>query len=316
MSALVALALATEVVYKWTPPVTVDYDMVVKMDGFLPILGGNQGVAEVKLGLKVKGAESKAAELKATSELTAAEFKFNEAKLPLGLDNVQEYFPKATVTFSPRGEILANDAPDKKLPVKLPGLDVKRLPDISFLALQFPAKGVTVGDSWTFDKSFGEFPVRYTCTAKKVEGDKVEVEVKVKQDMAYDENQALEVAKDPEDATAHVATSMTGGGLVVFDTARGVVSSVSMDSEAVTSAKDVKSGETKERRLKQTLRLTEKGKPGQSVASAPAKPKTWWEGTQVWAQTLMLRGAAYWKALELWVQSAVKTAPWARRGGW
>ena len=313
MSALVALVLAAQVVYKWTPTVNVDYDMVVKMDGFLPILGGNQGVAEVALGLRVKGAQSTGADLKATSELTAAEIKFNEAKLPLGLDNVQEYFPKATVTFSPQGEVIANDAPDKKLPVKLPGLDVKRLPDISFLALQFPVKGVAAGDTWEFEKSFGGFPIKYTCTAKSVEDAKVEVDVKVKQEMAYDENESLEVAKDPQDASAHVTTTMTGGGKVVFDPARGVVTSLAMDSEAVTQAKNIKSGETKERRLKQTLRLKGKGAPAVAAATKPAKSQSWWETTQLWAQTMMLRGAAYWKALEMWVRTALKTAPWTGR---
>ena len=312
MSAVVAFVLATQVAYKWKPAVTVDYDMVVKMDGFLPVLGGNQGVAEVKLGLRVTGADAPAPALKATSELTDAEIKFNDAKLPLGLDNVQEYFPKSTVTFSPLGEVLATDAPDKKLPVRLPGLDVKRLPDISFLALQFPAGGVATGDTWSFDKPFGDFPVHYECTAKSVDGGKVEVDVKVKQEMAYDENESLEVAKDPADATAHVKTNLAGGGTVVFDATRGVVSSVSMDSEAVTVAKDIKSGETKERKLKQSLRLVEKGK-GLTQASPP-RQKTWWETTQTWAQTLLLRGAAYWKALEIWARTALKAAPWAGRG--
>ncbi|MBS1708970.1 MAG: hypothetical protein JSS65_09650 [Armatimonadetes bacterium] len=303
MSTLAALVLA-QVVYKWSPTLNLDYNMVVKMDGFLPILGGNQGVAEVTLGLRVKGAVSGDANQKATSELTSAEIKFNDAKLPLGLDNVQEYFPKATVTFSPFGEVLANDAPDKKLPVKLPGLDVKRLPDISFLALQFPAKGLEVGSTWSFDKVFAGSKVTYTCMAKSVADDKVEVDVAVKQELAYDENESLEVAKEPADVTAHVTSVLTGGGKVDFDPRRGVVQNLAIDSEAVSTVVDAKSGAKSERRLKQSLRLREKGVAA-VAAVEPAKPKSFWETAQGWGQTLMLRGAAYWKALELWVRSAL-----------
>lgn len=314
MPALAILLLATQVVYKWAPTVNVDYDMAVKMDGFLPILGGNQGVAEVRLGLSVRGAESPDGNLKATSHLTSAVIKFNNEKLPLDLKAVEDYFPKASVTFSPLGEILANDAPDKKPPVRLPGLDVKRLPDISFLAVQFPASGVAPGDTWTFDKTFEGAPVHYTCTAKTVDDEKVEVGVAVKQEMKYDETETLEVAKDPADATGHVTMELTGTGTVDFDPKLGVVRSVAMDSEAVSTVQDIKTGGTKERRLKQTLRVSEKGTPASPVPAAPvAAPRSWWQGVQAWGTALALKSAAYWRMLEVWIQSALRSAPWTGR---
>ncbi len=308
---VVAIVLATQVVYKWSPTLNVDYDVNVKMDGFLPILGGNEGVAEVTLGLRVKGAVTTDTNLKATSELTSAVIKFNDAELPLGLKDVVSYFPKASVVFSPLGEIISNDAPDKKPPVKLPGLDVKRLPDISFLAMQFPAAGVSVGDTWSFDKSFDNSVVHYDCTAVAVDKEKVSVDVKVKQDQEYDETETLEVAKDPKDATGHVKTVLTGGGKVDFDPVLGVVRSVEMDSQAVTTVKDIKTGATKERHLKQVLRVKEKGlAPAQATT---ATNKSWWDSARVWGQEMAVKGAFYWRALQAWLAGAIRTAPWKGR---
>ena len=40
-----------------------------------------------------------------------------------------------------------SDAPNVKLPVRLPGLDVKRFPDITYVPIQFPDRELKTGDT-------------------------------------------------------------------------------------------------------------------------------------------------------------------------
>ncbi len=304
---LLGLALAP-VAYQFEPGVTQRYDVTVKFEGFLPVLGGNEGVVDVAMGVKVLGGGAKEQNLKATNELTAFEIKFNEAKLPLTLENAVDYFPLTNITVSPLGQIVANDAPDKVLPVRLPGLDVKRFPDITYVPIVLPSEGIETGRSWTFKRSFGGSDLNYTCTAKNVTEAQAQIEVKIAQEYETLENEALEVVAKEADAVSRVKTTMTGQGEVLFDLKVGAPNKVVMVNSAVSTVTPLKGGESKTRSLKSTLNLKRQGAPTASTAAkpAPAKAATWqdaavglWNkavagGKQFWASA-----NGYWTLLQL-----------------
>lgn len=285
-----------------------NYQVNVTFDGFLPILGGNEGKAEVAMGVKVDGLGADGDNQKASNEMTDFALSFNGSKLPLTLENAQDYFPKTTVTITPQGKIVKNDAPDKQLPVKLPGLDVKRFPDITYLPVELPADGkVESGTKWTFTKSFGGSDIDYTCRVDKVEGDLATISVKVHQIYTVLENEALEVVKDKNDAVAEVTTELDGKGTVIFDSKRGIVTSVDMANQSVSTGKNFEEKMDIYRKLDSTLkvRLVDKkaapavssgGSGGSGGGGFSAQLQSFWSTAVKTGQKMWL-SAADWVAM-------------------
>lgn len=259
MVAIVALAALSYALPVNRP---LDYRLEVGLDGFIPILGGQEGSASVNLRVRVEGIAPDAAGLAgATSEIVEAVIAFNGAPLPLGVEAVREYFPKTTVRYTPRGEIKSTDAPGVKLPVRLPGLDVKRFPDISYLPVVFPEIMPTPGGSWTFRKAFGDSEVTYVCTLRKDEGGLATIGIKIGQTYEVLENAALEVVSDEKDAAAKVKTVVTGEGEALFDQKLGAFRTSSIVATAVSDVEEIASGKKAQRTLKTTVkfRLMEPG---------------------------------------------------------
>lgn len=233
-----------------------DYRLQVGLDGFIPILGGQEGAASVDLRVRVEGLKPDEKGMAgATSEIVEAVISFNGAPLPLGVEAVREYFPKTTVRFTPRGEIKATDAPDVKLPVRLPGLDVKRFPDISYLPVVFPETPIDVGGSWTVRKAFGDSDVTYVCTLSKDDGHLATLRMKIEQTYEALENAALEVVPDDKDAFAKVKTVVKGEGEAVFDRNLGAFRSSAIAATATSTVVELASGKASERTLKTTVKL-------------------------------------------------------------
>ncbi|MCC6686095.1 MAG: hypothetical protein IT205_03785 [Fimbriimonadaceae bacterium] len=226
----------------------VNYDLRVVFTGMIPILGGNDGTAEVQLGVQVQGLAPKDGQSRATSELTRAKIIFNGGALPLTLDNVKDYFPKTTVEYTPLGKITKSDAPDIELPVRLPGLDIKRFPDITYLPVEFPAEGPELGQSWKFEKSFAGSPVTYQCKLEKVDDATATVTLSVEQVYTVLEDAAMQVVHDKADAENEVTTTMKASGQAVFDR-RGWVILFKMTGRADSVVKPVAGGATTDRQL-------------------------------------------------------------------
>lgn len=230
------------------PAQPTQYDLRVRFEGMIPILGGNQGVADVQLGVMVRGLEDKDGHKRASSELTKAKIIFNDATLPLTLENIQDYFPKTTIEFNPLGKILKSDAPDVQLPVRLPGLDIKRFPDISFMPVEFPEKEIAVGDKWSFAKSFAGSDVTYECTLKALNEKTATISLTVEQKYTVLEDSAMQVVTKKEDAENEVTTVLKATGEVVF-LREGMVSTFKMNGKADSTVKPLAKGEATMRSL-------------------------------------------------------------------
>ncbi len=259
MNSIVLLAafITTPSQYQFKADTSVNYDMVVSFEGFIPILGGQEGKAEARLTVAVRSEKPKKEEnFSASSELTEAEIYFNDAKLPLGLDNIKDFFPKTTIQMTPFGKILETNAPNVNLPIKLPGLDAKRFPDISYLPIEFPSTGVEVGKPFKFSKNFGESPVEYECTLNEAATEFGRFDLVVKQTYSVMESASLEIVTAKEDAEFLVDTTVQGKGFVIFDMVKGQVKSMILDATANSNVVEIATKKKSSRTLKTSLKVT------------------------------------------------------------
>lgn len=255
MSLLLVALSSLPITYAFRPETPMDYDVRVRFEGFIPILGGQQGVVEVKMDLRVVGAPESDGTLRASSELRSVNITFNGVSLPLTLDNVVEFFPKTTVTMTPFGKVRTTDAPDKVLPVKLPGLDSKRFPDITYLPIEFPEAGIELNRAFEFTKAFGSSPVVYTATPDQITESTVRLAVVVRQDYTVLENESVEVVATEAEAIRRVKTEVRGSGVVHFDRKVGALGEMSISATAASEVIDLKTQEKAQRELKTLLEV-------------------------------------------------------------
>lgn len=305
LSFIAASALAMGV-YQFDATTKLDYDVAVTFTGFLPLLGGNEGKAEVNMGVRVSGLDKDSDNLRASSELTSFDIKFNGAKLPLDIESAKGYFPKTTVSMTTAGKVVKSDAPNISLPVRLPGLDVKRFPDITYLPIELDGKELKVGGKWEFSRMFGDSPMQYSCTVNEVNGDLATIAVTVQQEYSVFEDESLEIVKNEKDAISWVKTVLTGSGTVVFDAAKGVARTVAMENSSMSTVTSLSDGSKTERKLDSTLKVKLKGiadptaKPTTKTTAKPSKPPTlmdqagaFWSNTVKAGQNAWLTGAGY-----------------------
>ncbi len=179
---MVLLAALTVLAYAFPTGTHLSYDVRVGFDGYLPVLGGQQTTANLTMTVDVVGLATQPNQNpSATSEIKALKLEFDGAVMPFGPANVSEYFPKTTAEFTAQGNLIKTDAPNTRLPVRLPGLDVKRFPDITYLPIEFPAEGIEEGKSFKFKKPFGDGPVEYEVTPTAITADKVTLALTIDQ---------------------------------------------------------------------------------------------------------------------------------------
>lgn len=256
MLAVLVLAASTPIAYGLGPSVRAAYDVEVTFDGYIPIFGGQVAKVDVKMAVDVRGlVEDDQKRPRASSEITEFTVLFNGSKLPLTVQSVQEFFPKTTVSLTPQGKVAKTDAPNVALPVRLPGLDAKRFPDITYLPIEFPDGGIEVGKPFEFKKAFGDSDVVYSVTPSTITEGAAELDVKLSQTYEVLEDSGGNIVKGLKDAVSKVATTLTGSGKVSFDRKRNLANKVDIEASANSTATNLKSGEKLERKLKTLLRV-------------------------------------------------------------
>jgi hypothetical protein len=327
---MLAFTLATTLQYGFAPGMVRNYSMKVEFNGFLPILGGQEGKVEVDIGFKLKGNKAEEGQRSATSDIDRFKIVFNGATLPLTTDNVKEFFPETTIVVEPRGKLVSTTAPNLSLPVRLPGLDVKRFPDISYLAIEFPDRPLAKDDTWTFSKSFGDTPVVFDCRLVEVTDDEARIDLKMSQTYQVFEDEDKQVVVKKEDAFAEVKTTMQGGGSATFDRKLGLLSTFAAKANSISEVTEIKSGKQSKRTLSNSLdvRLVRPVTGSDKVASnSPSVAAgTWWNrvigfGERLWNQAgsyyallrlglgtlpAMLAGTPYGDLLGRWLQRIIR----------
>ncbi|MEQ1822240.1 MAG: hypothetical protein ABL949_07010 [Fimbriimonadaceae bacterium] len=230
---------------------TTSYNLNVEFDGFVPMLGGIDGKITVDLGMDVVGIKRLEDIIEVASDLSSAEIRLDGEKLPFTVDNIKKFFPKNTITASLYGQIKTNDAPDIKTPVRLPGLDVKRMPDISYMPIEFPTNFDGKTD-WKFEKTFGDSKMTYEVSPSW-EGSTILMKVKIAQTYTNYEDESKNLLEKADEAFARVVTEVKGEGVIKFDNERGLVTESKIVANAVSQVTELKKETTTERKLKTTL---------------------------------------------------------------
>lgn len=236
--------------YALPPQKKATYAVSLKLKGFLPVFGGTEGTAEADIVLGLLGqAPDTDGSGRLSYELKDLQVLFNDAKFPLTLDTAKPYFPKTTISFSQLGKVLKTDAPDIKLPVRLPGLDVKKFPEVTFMGVELPAEGVTEGKTWTYKKPLGDSEVDFEAKAVAVEAGKVDVEFTVKQAFDSQEDAGKGIPTNPKDAVSNVHTEMTGTGHATLDPSIGLLRASHLEADAVSTVTDIATKAVSTRKL-------------------------------------------------------------------
>lgn len=254
LTALAFLSL-TPIAYGLTPGTSSTYYVRVGLDGFLPVLGGKQGQALLDMTVAVQGLAPGAtgSDLRATSDLSDFHLKLNGAEFPVTLEEAQSYFPKSTATFTPQGHVDTNDAPDMQLPIRLPGLDPKRFPDITYVPIEFPSAGVEEGKSFTFMRPFAGVNLNYTVTPTKVTDDEVDMTLALSAHDEYLVDAAHGITTSQSDASASVVADTTGDGTATFDRKKNLIENVSVKMTTVSKETDLSTKQVTPHQLVETL---------------------------------------------------------------
>ena len=269
---LAAGASAVSPAYRWDAGESATYRLNAVFDGFLPLLGGNEGRADVVLGVRVVGEAAAAPLRRATTEVTEFSLSFNGARLPFGVEAVRDFFPKAGAEFKPQGEVTKNEAPKRSLPVRLPGLAADRLPEITYLPIQFPAGPVEQGATWEFSRDFDGVPLKTSVTWRETRGDLAMLDVKIQQSYSVLENEVLEVVAEESQAIARTQTELSGSGVVWFSLKDGRVEKADIKSVANSVVTPLKGGQPTNRRLTTTYAIERVGFAGVPGAAPTAEP--------------------------------------------
>ncbi len=278
MLSFVACAPLLQAAYTFPVDRKLPYDLTVTLDGHLPLFGGSKGVASVLMAVEVGGLLPDAeGNPRAYSDLKDFKISFNGAALPFTVENVRAYFPKTTISHSRFGRVLKTDAPDTQLPVRLPGLDAKRFPEISYLPIELPESELQVGKSWAFKRTFAGSELGYVVTPRKATEAAVEMDVRLEQATQTLENSAGDTVADPKEAARRVETTVSGTGAVVFSPALGLAPKVDVELSATSKVTELADGAISVRTLKTTLkvRLREPGAAPPAIRPRERFPFGW-----------------------------------------
>jgi hypothetical protein len=257
----------------------IEYAITLKLNGFIPLLDMD-AKAQANVSIAVQGlAPDTAGNAQAAYDLRDFQVSFNDSKLPLTIEDAKKFFSKTTFSLSPLGKVLKTDAPDTKLPIQLPGLDLKRFPEATFVGIEFPPGGVVAGKSWSCKKVFGNSEVDETLTAVTVNPDHIELAIKMTQTLDSLEDPSNQIPADPKDAVSKVHTVMQGDGKAVFDPVAGVLESSVVDADSVSTVTSIATKVVTHRKLHTKLEVElsprhDTGTPPPAVdVPKPTKPQ-------------------------------------------
>lgn len=254
--------LVASLAFSFAPSKVHLFDVDVQFKGYLPLFGGRDGEARVKILARAAGVEPKeAGNIAVESEIEEFSVEMNGNELPFTKDNVQAFFPKAIAEFKPFGEMVRNEAPKVGMPVRLPGLDSQRFPEVSYLPIQLPPTGAEVGKSYSFEKAFGGSPVKYVAKVDSITADIVKITFKLNQEFDSFENGFGNPVPSEKEASRKVVTVLSGEGTGEFSPKAGVFKAFSVTATSRAKVYDLKrtGSAPSERVLTNILTIKHKG---------------------------------------------------------
>lgn len=238
--------------YSFAPNVDVHYRLEVQMDGYLPVLGGKEGVAKLQVEFTVTGLPP--IDGLPRTEHRPVQFKafLNDAPMPFSLENVSAFFPKATVVFWPSGKVKSTTAPDKPLPTPLPGLDLRRFAEMTYLPCEFPQSGA---ERWTFSREMGGAPMQFEAKVLEKNGTRIAIELSPSQTTVGFEDDNHRSVQSEKGAEYRLSNKITGKGALIFNSELGQIESLDLEALTVTEVRGIINDYAATRRLKTTVSL-------------------------------------------------------------
>jgi hypothetical protein len=239
------------------------FNVKVQFDGYLPLFGGKVGKADVDMIVRALGVESKKSDLQSVdSEITELKAVAFGSTLPLNKNNIGQFFPRAIAVIEMNGEVKKNDAPEVNMPVKLPGLDSRRLPEISYVPLVIDAAAAASGKSYEFKRTFNGSVMTYKVTPGKMDESKEDFTIEINQESesfedAYGNPLIGEAVRSV--AKSYLKTILTGKGTATFNFAKRMFDKVVVETTGDTVVTNIKTGKTSKRSLKTTLTIVRDG---------------------------------------------------------
>lgn len=234
------------------------YSVDMAFEGFIPILGGQEGKAELHLGLKVSNEPPKNGHLVVSTELTEAKLLWNGAELPIEFSDFKDFLPKSTTELFPNGKFVSTTAPIKDIPFKLPGLDATRMAELSAFPIEFPTKEIATREQWTFVRVLGGSEITTTAMLGVVTDSTATVSFTTSQKYEVMENAAVEVVTDPADAENKVSTISTGTGKMQFNREHSVLDYYELKAQTTSTVTPITGGETSTRKMSSFWRIQRK----------------------------------------------------------
>jgi hypothetical protein len=235
------------------------FKVSVQFDGYIPLFGGKVGKADVVMMVKALAVDSKLPELQAVdSEIIDLKAMAFGTTLPLNKNNIGAFFPRAVAKFEPSGLVKLNDAAKVNMPVKLPGLDSQRLPEISYLPLVIDREAASGGTAYEFSRTFNGSVMKYKVTPGKQDETKELFDITVSQESSGFED-AYGNPSPEEGAKSKLSTVLTGKGTAVFNFEKRMFDEVIVETNGETEITNIKSGKKSTRTLKTTLTITRDG---------------------------------------------------------
>jgi hypothetical protein len=269
---VILAAAALSIAYAFPEGQKAIYDFQANMEGYVPIMGRTQNSIELKLVVEIAGTGAKPEGAGVLSEIKEMQAKLSGTTLPFTATDVQTYFPKTNLVVSPAGKVVKTDAPSVQMPIRLPGLDSKRFPEISFLPIEMPVGMPEVGKSWTFKRQFGSTDITYTVTPTLITASEARFAVVLRQELEHFEDGFGYEVEKASSAVQKVATTFAGKGEVVFDRARSLAKSLRAETLAMSEATHLKTSEKTRRELVTKVTVTLRN-PGQVVSPLSAYAK-------------------------------------------
>lgn len=253
--------LVGQIAFSYSLPSTPQaYDIRVDFDGYLPVLGGIEQKArlEFSIELQQKAAGKGFLRLGSFDLSVMDEQGTGYVRLPLSLDSAKEYFPDTNLDFTPLGKILKTDAPDLELPIKLPGLHTRHMPELTVFLLEFPEGGVRPDVPFAFVRNLGGSKVRYEVVHKGRGELGERFDLKVTQDYETWEDENRNPILGKEGARFRVVTHVEGTGAVYMTGPSGRIRQANVTADARSVVYSLEGQKAGDRRLKTSFELREK----------------------------------------------------------
>ncbi|GBC93713.1 hypothetical protein HRbin15_02215 [bacterium HR15] len=235
--------------YKFRPDQQERYQVVVELNGNLPIPGAAGAAGQLKLILGISMKVTKVEEQQATVQTALEEFnaEFNGSPFPASLDMAKSVIPDSTATVTPRGKLGGLQGGGGLMGAPLPGFDPRNLATLLF-PLELPDVPLTNGATWQFTRAFGEGAnaLRVPITARfegveEVDGVKLlkisetfSLPIELYQDAFY------QPVSDKEQATHVMRGEMKGNGVIYLDPEAGVLQKLTLNASLSQTREPIK----------------------------------------------------------------------------